>query len=292
MNSGLSRYRTALLATMLISAIGVWPALIAPLGRVYVAFCARYLAHAPFGHHVPPLLMGFLLPITVALSTCLVVALAREALRQRRLARLLASRLDRGNAACRPVAERLGLARHVSWTSDAEVYAFCSGLITPRIYVSRGLVEILTPEELEAVLRHELHHLKHRDPLRYFTAGLVNRLSPVFPVLATATDRLRIRAELSADRAALTSVPTEALAAAMMKVMRAGSYAPAMPASAALSPTDARVAALTGRPVVLPVDWQGVAISVVVAVVLVGVAVSLGTQALPLPPACSSCPPF
>lgn len=32
-----------------------------------------------------------------------------------------------------------------------------------RVVVSRGLVDVLTPEELKAVVAHELGHIKHRD---------------------------------------------------------------------------------------------------------------------------------
>lgn len=291
MNEGLARYRLAAVATVTAGAIGLWPASMTPLGRAYVAFCARYLPDAPFGHHVPPLLAGFLAPIVVTVLTCLAVALAREALRQRRFALLLGRRSEPGDAPWH-LLHRLGLIGRVEITSDDEVYAVCGGLIRPRIYVSRGLVAILTPEELEAVLCHERQHLRRRDPLRIFAAGLMSWFAPAFPIVRTAVDRLRIRAELDADQAALANVSVDVLAAAMIKVMRAGSAIPATPAVAFLSPTAARVAALTGQPVALPFDWRDVGISVAVAIVLVGVVVSLGTQALPLPPSCASCPPF
>ncbi len=43
---------------------------------------------------------------------------------------------------------------------DSEVpLCFCAGFISPRIYVSRGMVEKLVPQELEALLLHEKHHL-------------------------------------------------------------------------------------------------------------------------------------
>lgn len=45
--------------------------------------------------------------------------------------------------------------------------AFTAGLLRPRLHVSRGLCEALSAEELSAVLLHEEHHRRCRDPLRY-----------------------------------------------------------------------------------------------------------------------------
>jgi len=42
-------------------------------------------------------------------------------------------------------------------------FAYGSPLSGPRIAVTRGLLEIMPKEEVEAVLGHELGHLKHRD---------------------------------------------------------------------------------------------------------------------------------
>ena len=44
--------------------------------------------------------------------------------------------------------------------------AWCTGLIKPRIFVSRGLINGLTPREFNIVLAHEYSHLKRKDNLR------------------------------------------------------------------------------------------------------------------------------
>ena len=46
--------------------------------------------------------------------------------------------------------------------------AFTSGWWTPQVYVSQSLPAQLSTDELEAVLAHELAHVRRRDPLRQF----------------------------------------------------------------------------------------------------------------------------
>ena len=290
--SFLARYHPSLIAALVVVAIGVWPMLIAPLGRVYIAACARYLTDAPFGHHYPPYVVAFLAPLIVLLVAGFVVVLARQLWRQRQLDTIVALRRDDANERCRRIVHDLGLTGRVVLTSDQAAYAFCGGLVRPRIYVSRGLLSLLSAAELEAVLRHERHHLRHYDPLRYFLTEFLDRLEPLCPVLGTLTGRMRINAELAADRAALRHTSTEQLAGALVKVMRAG--APIAPPAtvAGLSPTDARVAALLGQPISMPVDRRDVGVSIGFALTVAAVVIWLATQQLPLPPSCSNCPRF
>ena len=44
--------------------------------------------------------------------------------------------------------------------------AWCSGLIKPKIFISRGLTETLTEEEIQIVLAHEQAHVRRKDNLR------------------------------------------------------------------------------------------------------------------------------
>jgi hypothetical protein len=48
---------------------------------------------------------------------------------------------------------------------DASLRAFCAGYLQPRVYISRGALDLLSPEELGAVLLHEDHHRSTCDPL-------------------------------------------------------------------------------------------------------------------------------
>lgn len=54
-----------------------------------------------------------------------------------------------------------------------ELFAFTTGLFVPTTYVSSRLVQTLPFDELQAVLLHEQSHVRCRDPLRTWLAGLV-----------------------------------------------------------------------------------------------------------------------
>jgi Zn-dependent protease with chaperone function len=91
---------------------------------------------------------------------------------------------------------------------------FCAGVRRPCIYVSRGAVALLDPEELRAALAHEAAHLERRDPERsWVVMGLraLMCLNPTFQVQARVLARDAERradergAELGADRLALAS---------------------------------------------------------------------------------------
>jgi Zn-dependent protease with chaperone function len=49
-----------------------------------------------------------------------------------------------------------------------DVFAWCAGLRKPEVFVSRGLLEKSTQEQLNIVLAHEHCHLQQRDNLRKF----------------------------------------------------------------------------------------------------------------------------
>jgi len=89
------------------------------------------------------------------------------------------------------------------------------------VLVSRGLLEALTPEEREAVIAHEMSHLRALDG-RYLTFfRTLARTMRWDPILAFLADRLTEREEFRADLDAvsLTGRP-RALARALFKVVR------------------------------------------------------------------------
>ena len=66
--------------------------------------------------------------------------------------------------------------------------AFCAGLLRPRVYVSTGAVAILDQEALSAVLAHERHHARRRDPLRLAIGRVLARALFFLPGLADLLD--------------------------------------------------------------------------------------------------------
>jgi hypothetical protein len=87
--------------------------------------------------------------------------------------------------------------------ADPRPQAFCAGYLRPTVYVSQRAIDLLSESELGAVLAHEHHHRKVRDPLRLACGRILARALFFVPVLRPLWDRYADLAELDADRAAV-----------------------------------------------------------------------------------------
>lgn len=125
----------------------------------------------------------------------------------------LVSRTRALTAACVPVtapagletaAARLGLegGRITTFGSPIAV-AFTAGFARPRIWISSAAVDVLAPDELEAVLLHERAHLVRRDPLRIALMRLASSLLFFVPLANALHREFEVAKELDADRDAL-----------------------------------------------------------------------------------------
>jgi len=108
----------------------------------------------------------------------------------------------------RRAAKTVGIGARVVCLDDAARYAYCAGLLAPRVYVSLGTVRALRGRELEAVLWHEGHHLRQRDPLRALVARAFAVIFVAAPVISELADRFEVASELEADRAVLRAQRT------------------------------------------------------------------------------------
>jgi hypothetical protein len=128
--------------------------------------------------------------------------------------------------------------------ADPRPQAFCAGYLRPAIYVSQRTVDLLTTDELEAVIAHEHHHRRVRDPLRFTCVRVLSRSLFFVPALRPLCDRYADLAELSADDAAIQANPGQkaALASALLAF-----EANSDPEIAGISPE--RVDSLLGQPV-------------------------------------------
>ncbi|MDP9260088.1 MAG: M56 family metallopeptidase, partial [Actinomycetota bacterium] len=99
---------------------------------------------------------------------------------------------------------------------DAAPRAFCAGLLRPRVYVSSGALRSLDSEELGAVLAHEAHHARLRDPLRVLIARTLSDALFFLPAVRRLADRYGALAELAADEAAVRARGTQPLASALL----------------------------------------------------------------------------
>lgn len=132
----------------------------------------------------------------------------------------------------------------VSVIADPLAQEFCAGYLRPKVYVSRGTVELLTDSELDAVLAHEHHHRRLRDPLRLAYSRILSEALFFVPVLTALSERYAELAEVSADRAAVRASDGEAapLASALLAFAESGP-----PGVTGISPE--RVDSLLGEPI-------------------------------------------
>ena len=77
--------------------------------------------------------------------------------------------------------------------------AYTTGLIKRRIVVSKLLVEKLTKKQLEAVILHELHHLRSHHVLWLLGSRLISSRFFFIPLIEHLAKQLRIEFELTAD---------------------------------------------------------------------------------------------
>lgn len=97
--------------------------------------------------------------------------------------------------------------------------AFVAGVGRPAVFITTGAVDVLTPDELRAVVLHEAHHARTFAPVR---AALVNAWRGAGQRVPTLGEQLAARLaaiEIDADRFALAAGTTRRhLASALVKL--------------------------------------------------------------------------
>jgi Zn-dependent protease with chaperone function len=103
-----------------------------------------------------------------------------------------------------------------------------SGLLRPRLLISRGVLRVLSPEELDAALAHEHAHRTSRDNAKRLLVLLVPDIFPFVRTLRTLEHSWSKFAEWAADDQAAGGDSRRALslAAALVHVARMGSAPP------------------------------------------------------------------
>jgi Zn-dependent protease with chaperone function len=203
-------------------------------------------------------------------------ALAREFLADRRFKRAIAARSPL------PLQGALII-------NDERPQAFCAGLLRPRVYFSTGVLELLDPPALSAVLAHERHHARRHDPLRLACGRVLAAGLFFIPSLRRLIERQHALAELSADEAAVltTGGDRSALASAMLSFSQASG-------ADAVGIDPERVDYLLGE----PIQWRlpvvlclgtAVALSLLIALAVLAAHAAAGSATL-APPFLSSQP--
>ena len=107
-----------------------------------------------------------------------------------------------------------------------QLAAHCAGLRRPRAVVSTGLLSLLTPAEQEAVLSHEVAHIRLGHPRILLLGAVIARSYRWLPPARLAWTRLRRDLEAAADDEAAAAVGTAPLLSALAKVALATASAP------------------------------------------------------------------
>jgi Zn-dependent protease with chaperone function len=70
----------------------------------------------------------------------------------------------------------------------------------PQIVISTGLLDLLSPEEVKAVLLHERYHCQNHHPLKKWIIGLFIKSMEYVPIIKSLGAHFEIWIELQADR--------------------------------------------------------------------------------------------
>jgi Zn-dependent protease with chaperone function len=171
--------------------------------------------------------------------------------------------------------EALASAPDALLIADEQPRAFCAGLLRPQVYVSTGAVTLLDDDALNAVLAHERHHVRRRDPLRLAVGRVLAQALFFVPGLGDLVAQQQALAELGADETAVNAA--QANRSALARAMLSFADVPAKDASAGIDP--ARVDYLLGE----PPSWQFPALlclaAACVLALVVTVAVLVGQEA-------------
>ncbi len=214
-------------ALVLLLGIAAYRAILAgcPDGEGKVDLACLFLpTHTDLGIH----LLSYAFMGTILLSIFFWLVLWRRqwtkvASLTRNLALLRAS-----SSELKPLTWRLGLEDKVCLLNSKVPFCFCAGFISPCVYLSRGMVEKLEPQELEALLLHEKHHMENYDPLKILLGRLVVSALFFIPALRDILEQYLIDKEIAADRSAIRQQGhCRGIAGALEKLLQEHSTIPA-----------------------------------------------------------------
>jgi Zn-dependent protease with chaperone function len=172
----------------------------------------------------------------------------------RRLSALLRRRSVPGGRLARLLREG-GIGGAVAVVHDGAPWALTHGFARPRIAVSSGLVARLSDGELAAVLAHEEHHRRCREPLRVALGRVARAVLWFAPSAGRLLAAYTAAAELAADAYALDRVGRRPLAQALWRLRAAGPQVPAVPFAPTPTLLRRRVEQIERYPEATPGPW-------------------------------------
>ncbi|HYD35110.1 MAG TPA: M56 family metallopeptidase [Vitreimonas sp.] len=122
---------------------------------------------------------------------------------QRHGAQLLSKKVSRMPIRLLRLSNQLGLENdELILINSSQPVAITVGIFNPRIVISTHLMTELTHKELEAVLIHEVHHLRRCHPLLFLAAEVVASSLPFVPIIKEIVGHFRYLMEYQADKRA------------------------------------------------------------------------------------------
>ena len=106
-----------------------------------------------------------------------------------------------------------------------ECKAFTSGLFRPRSYITSGLIDQLTTQEIAVVTEHEFAHARAHDPLRKYGFSLVAAFFPKF-IAEKLNKEFSLALEQTADESVLSRVSEKTVIATTLLKVSKLSYRP------------------------------------------------------------------
>ncbi len=161
--------------------------------------CLFLPTHSDLGVH----LLSYAFMVTIISGTISWLVLWRRQLTMTHSLTRKLTLLHATDSELEPLAQRLGLQGKVQLVDFESPLVFCAGFVSPRVYLSRGVTERLTTEDLEVLLLHEKHHLENHDPLKILLVRLVASAFFFIPALKNMLQRYLIEKEIAADRSAV-----------------------------------------------------------------------------------------
>lgn len=157
-------------------------------------------------------------------------------------------------------------------------HAFCLGFWRPRIWLTAGIVDLLTDEELTAVLVHEDYHCRRRDPLRLLISRALKSTFFFLPLVRDLANFVELQQEIAADQSVIEYLGDDLpLLCSLQKLLTQGIQETRL-AGATLTPfniTEARLRRLVYPSQSTPFSWRNTIanglINIGVAVFLYGV---------------------
>lgn len=107
--------------------------------------------------------------------------------------------------------------------NDSLKYAFTSGILCPKIFLSTGICNYLTTKELRLVILHELYHYRNKGPLKNYVISIIKELLFFVPFVHVMVMVFSDANEKAADDHAveISRDPLE-LASTLIKMGKAG----------------------------------------------------------------------